>query len=229
VTRLPLRASKVAVLSLMGLMALAPAFAQSGGILRATIPFAFQVHGTTFPPGSYKFKLFTSAHYLIVSGGANDVRLPIITQLGGSPVFRDAGLVFDTLEGQHLLSEIWIPGQEGVLVGETSKQHGHERVIAMIAGGGPNLSGKEVFERTCARCHGDKGTGNPSADKFFKTPVPKLASDYVQTKSDAELREIISSGKGAMDPVRVGQASVQHLLASENVDAVIAYVRTLKQ
>ena len=31
-----------------------------------------------------------------------------------------------------------------------------------------------------------------------------------------------------MDPVRVGQARVQHLLDSASVDEVIRYVRTLK-
>ena len=116
-----------------------------------------------------------------------------------------------------------------MLVDTTPKQHTVDRVIAVISGATPNLSGKAVFERTCARCHGPKGQGNPAADKFFKTPVPKLDSAYVQSKSDAELKDVISNGRRNMDPVRVGQASVQHLLDSQSVDAVISYVRTLKQ
>jgi hypothetical protein len=32
-----------------------------------------------------------------------------------------------------------------------------------------------------------------------------------------------------MDPVRMGQATVQHLLDPQSVDAVIGYVRTFKQ
>jgi len=102
-------------------------------------------------------------------------------------------------------------------------------VIAVLSGASPNLSGKAVFERTCAKCHGPNGQGNPAADKFFKTPVPRLDSAYVQSKSDEELKDIISHGKRNMDPVRMGQATVQHLLDPRSVDAVVSYVRTLKQ
>jgi mono/diheme cytochrome c family protein len=99
----------------------------------------------------------------------------------------------------------------------------------MRPGAAPNLSGKGVFERTCARCHGPQGKGNPAADKFFQTPIPRLDSASVQTKSDQELKDIISYGRRQMDPVRMRQAAVQHLLDPESVDAVISYGRTLKQ
>jgi mono/diheme cytochrome c family protein len=138
-------------------------------------------------------------------------------------------LVFDNYDGKHVLSEIWVPGEDGVLVSATPKQHTHDMVIAVVSGASPNMSGKTVFDRTCARCHGPKGAGNSAADKFFKTQVPRLDSTYVQSKSDADLKEIISNGKRMMDPVRIGQASVQHLLDPVSVDAVISYLRTLKQ
>jgi mono/diheme cytochrome c family protein len=102
-------------------------------------------------------------------------------------------------------------------------------VIAVVSGTTPNLSGKQVFQSTCVRCHGPNGKGNPAADKFFQTEVPRLDSAYVQAKSDDELKDIISHGRRKMDPVRVGQATVQHLLEPASVDAVIAYVRTFKQ
>ena len=90
-------------------------------------------------------------------------------------------------------------------------------------------SGKEIFAGTCARCHGPEGKGNEAADKFFNLTIPRLVSQTVQSKSDSELKEIISQGRRSMDPVRISQAGVRHLLQPESVDAVIAYVRTLKQ
>jgi len=230
-TTLQKTARNLTTISLVTLWAVASAHGQGVTNLRANVPFAFEAGGKSLPAGTYQFKVNHAGRYLVISG-ANppEVRLQIITELGGASVFRDTGLVFNTYEGKHVLSEIWIPGEDGVLVSVTPKQHTHDMVIAMISGGGgPNLSGKQIFERTCARCHGPNGQGNPTADKFFKTPIPKLSSAYVQSKSDAELKDIISHGKGMMDPVRMGQASVQHLLDPALVDTVIVYLRTLKQ
>jgi cytochrome c553 len=229
-TTLQKTARTLCSISLLTLFAVASAHGQGTTVLRATVPFAFEAHGQSIPPGEYQFKIRLGDRSLVISGGnSQDVRLQIITQLGGYSVFRDAGLVFDSYEGKHVLSEIWVPGEDGILVSSTPKQHTYDRVIAMVSGATPNMSGKAVFDHTCARCHGAKGAGNPAADKFFKTPVPRLDSTYVQSKSDAELKEIISNGKRMMDPVRVGQASVQHLLDPVSVDAVVSYVRTLKQ
>jgi len=231
-TTLQKTARNLTTISLVTLLAVASARGQGATtVLRANVPFAFEAHDTSLPAGTYQFKVRLADHSVVISG-ANppDVRLQIITELSGFSVFRDTGLVFNTYEGKHVLSEIWIPGENGVLLSITPKEHTHDMVIAMISGGtAPNLSGKQIFERTCARCHGPKGQGNPAADKFFKTPVPKLSSAYVQSKSDAELKDIVSHGKGMMDPVRMGQASVQHLLDPASVDAVIEYLRTLKQ
>jgi len=229
-TTLQKTARNLTTISLVTLLAVASAHGQEVTSLRANVPFAFEAGDKSLPAGTYQFKVHRADRYLVISG-ANPpvVRLQIITDLSGFSVFRDAGLVFNTYEGKHVLSEIWIPGQDGVLVSVTPKQHTHDMVIAVISGGAqPNLSGKQIFERTCARCHGPEGQGNAAADKFFKTPVPKLSSAYVQSKSDAELKDIISHGKGMMDPVRMGQASVQHLLDPASVDTVIMYLRTLK-
>ena len=217
-------------ISVLTLLAVAFAHGQTGAILRANVPFSFEAGGTSLPAGTYQFKLRLNEGALVVSGAkAGDLRLPIITQLGTGSLFTDATLIFDTFEGQHALSEVWIPGEEGVLVKVTPKGHTHESLIAVVTGPAPKLSGKQVFERTCARCHGPKGQGNAAADKFFQTPVPRLDSTFVQGKSDAELKEVITKGTRAMDPVRIDESGFRHLLPLESVDAVIAYVRTLKR
>ncbi|MCW5980302.1 MAG: cytochrome c [Bryobacteraceae bacterium] len=90
-------------------------------------------------------------------------------------------------------------------------------------------AGKTVFDKTCAQCHGPEGKGDLSADKFYQVRIPRLNSEYVQGKSDQELKEIITKGKKKMTPVRPGQPTAEHKLKAEWVDDVIAYVRTLKK
>jgi cytochrome c553 len=223
-------ARKLTTISVLTLLAVASAHGQTGTVLSANVPFGFEAGGTSLPAGTYQFKFHLSEQSLVISGAkAEEMKLKIIAQLAGASLFKDTGLVFDAFEGRHVLSEVWIPDEGGVLVNASPKRHTHEMVIAVVSGAAPKLSGKEVFERTCARCHGPQGKGNPAADKFFQTPVPRLDSAYVQAKSDQELRDIISHGRRKMDPVRMGQATLQHLLYPESVGAVISYVRTFKQ
>ena len=115
-----------------------------------------------------------------------------------------------------------------MLVQSTRGSHRHRSVLAVVSGGGGGGTGKDIFSKTCAKCHGPQGKGNAAADKFFALEIPRLVSPGVQSKSDAELKEIITQGRRNMDPVRAGPG-VRHLLQPEGVDAVIAYVRTLKQ
>lgn len=211
------------------LLAIGAAYGQNTTVLRARIPFQFEAHGISIPAGDYQFMVGTDSQSLLISGGhTGQMRVPIITTLAGSSIFRDAGLVFSSYEGKHVLSEVWVPGKEGVLVSTTQKQHKNDRVIAMIASPASNLSGQQIFEQTCQTCHGPNGQGNPAARKFFKANIPDLTSAFVQGKSDAELRDIISNGSQKMPPVQIGQPRVQHLLDSSSVERVIQYVRTLK-
>jgi mono/diheme cytochrome c family protein len=81
--------------------------------------------------------------------------------------------------------------------------------------------GKTVFEAKCQGCHGAKGEGRPAIAKMFNVELPALGSKEVQSKTDAELTQIITTGKGKMKPVSG--------LSNAQVEDVIAFVRTLKQ
>ena len=230
ITTLRITAQHLITISVLTLLVVASAHGQTGAVVKANVPFVFEAGGRSLPAGTYQFKRLLSERFIELSGAkAGEMKLQIVTQLGGGFRVTDAGLVFDIVGDRHVLSEVWLPGGDGVLVHVTPKEHSHETVIAVVSGAAPNLSGKEVFEHTCIRCHGPGGQGNPAADKFFQTSVPRLDSAYVQSKTDEELRDIVSHGRRKMDPVRLGQATVQHLLYPESVDAVIAYVRTFKQ
>jgi hypothetical protein len=205
------------------------AFAQSRVSGRAVIPFEFVAAGKTLPPGTYTFALSGDFSALTVQpANGQALRASVITRLGGPSEFRDLSFVFDTGDGGHVLSEVWLPGSEGVLVHATPKGHSHEMVVG-AAPASANLTGKAAFDRTCRRCHGPEGKGEAAADSFFKTKVPRLGDAYVQGKSDAELAEIIANGKRSMEPVRIEEAGFRHLLPSESVQSVVAYLRTLKR
>jgi mono/diheme cytochrome c family protein len=215
-----------------GLLALAATFCVNGQTtsLSGNIPFEFTLGKNALPPGVYHFSAVPGTPWLAAADDKHrTTKVGIITRLADNLAIRDASLVFDIVENRHVLSEVWIPGEGGLLVNATPKGHTHETVIAVLSGAPANGSGKQIFSHTCERCHGPEGRGNPAADKFFQTQLPRLNSVYVQSKSDAELKEIVMHGRRKMDPVRTGQASVQHLLPPDSVDAVLAYVRTFKQ
>ena len=81
--------------------------------------------------------------------------------------------------------------------------------------------GKAVFDRACKSCHGPDGAGNPTIAKMMKVEIPVLGSSAVQALPDADLKAVVTKGKGKMKPV----ASV----TGSQVDDVIAFVRTLKK
>lgn len=81
--------------------------------------------------------------------------------------------------------------------------------------------GKTVFDAKCQACHGPKGEGKPAIAKMFKVEMHPFASKEVQSRSDAEIRKIITEGNGKMKPVTG--------LSDKQVDDVIAFVRTLKE
>ncbi len=82
-------------------------------------------------------------------------------------------------------------------------------------------AGKDIYLKKCKACHAEDGHGNEGMAKVLKTTITPLDSDAVQGKSDADLKMVITQGKGKMKPVTG--------LSDAEVDNVIAYVRTLKK
>src|SRR5438034_261811 len=82
-------------------------------------------------------------------------------------------------------------------------------------------TGKTAYEKKCRICHGDFGEGNPDVAKKLKAEQKPLWSDEVQKMNDADLKKIITEGKGKMKPPKN--------VTEVDMDNVIAYVRTLKK
>jgi mono/diheme cytochrome c family protein len=82
-------------------------------------------------------------------------------------------------------------------------------------------AGQAVYDKSCKSCHGPDGAPNPAVAKMMKVEMEDLKAPAVQSKSDADLKKVITEGQGKMKPL----SSV----TGAAVDNVIAYLRTLKK
>ena len=82
-------------------------------------------------------------------------------------------------------------------------------------------AGKAVYDRTCKSCHGPDGAPVAAVAKMMKVEIRDLRSKEVQASSDAELRKIITEGKGKMTAVKS--------VTGAAIDDVVAHTRTLKK
>jgi mono/diheme cytochrome c family protein len=203
-------------------------FAQTQA-MRVAIPYEFTFGKRVLPAGTYTFSV--NGYEVIAKSSSSDwFRQNTIAQISGPSDILEAGaLVFVTTGGGHILSEVWIPGTDGQLLYADRKVNTREFLLASYLDQARTVSGKAAYNQTCGRCHGADGNGNESADKFFGIAIPRLISATVQSKSDAELRELINKGSAVMPPVEIDVSGFRHRLPPQDVDAVIAYVRTLKK
>jgi cytochrome c5 len=208
-------------------LAVAPAFGQF--LARAEIPYEFTLDSKVLPAGTYTFSVISSG-LRVQSAGGQVFGAPIVSRLSGPAQFlREGTLVFDKTGGGHILSEVWMPRLDGILLRSTPINHTYEVLLISALNDNSKVSGKAAYDQTCGRCHGPAGKGDEKADKFFKVTIPRLRSAEVQGKSDSELREIITKGTSTMPPVEIDDSGFRHRLPPQLMDAVIAYVRTLKQ
>jgi hypothetical protein len=223
-------ARSLMALILVTFVAVGVAFGQTGS-LRFEIPYQFSLGSKVLPPGTYTFSV-NSFGLDVQSETGTRFSSHIITWISGpGELLRDGSLVFDKANGGRVLSEVWMPGANGLLLHSIPKNHERDVLMGSSLGLNPTraVSGKEAFDLTCAKCHGADGNGNKDASKFFNTTIPSLTSPEVQNKTDDELRRQISLGSSKMPPVEIDESGFRHRLPPQDVDAVIAYVRTLKR
>ena len=79
-------------------------------------------------------------------------------------------------------------------------------------------NGSDIFRTRCSVCHGVDGNGHTELGKKLKTP--DLRSDEVQKRSDDELLEIITDGKGEMP-------GFEKKLTPDGIQQVILHLRKL--
>ncbi len=122
------------ILVAVGLLLLTFAVANAARLVpevRVAIDHPFIVSGKTLPAGDYTLTFDDVTGSFAVTGrglkGA-DVFAPVQTRLLGpneNLKISEARLVFDVVGGKYVLSEIWVPNQEGFLVGSEKPAHTH--------------------------------------------------------------------------------------------------------
>src|SRR5918993_1252123 len=80
--------------------------------------------------------------------------------------------------------------------------------------------GAALHKSKCAMCHGANGDGQTPMGKNMK--LRDLRSADVQKQTDAELVKWIADGKGKMP-------AYKSKLTPADIDAVVAFIRTLKK
>lgn len=104
---------------------------QTVASVKAQIDFPFTVAGKVLDAGMYDFTRQGLTDVFKVTGPDHKVTLmPFLTRLGKdihtSP--EDSHIVFDKVGDTYLLSEIWIPGDDGYLLLATKGVHTHMTV-----------------------------------------------------------------------------------------------------
>ena len=108
----------------------AMAYAQS---IHAEIGFPFVAGGKEMAAGKYTVEVTTAGTVLLTGAGGSRMLIPVITMLGRHDQDPDAEFVFDKIDGKTVLSEIWMPRKDGMLVLATKGPHEH----AVVGGSNP--------------------------------------------------------------------------------------------
>jgi hypothetical protein len=116
-------------------MAVAPVAAAPPGGERVEVPFAFKAAETALPAGSYRVAIVTHGKKTtVLLAGKEQVELPVVTRLASVGQRGDAArLVFDKVGEERVLSEVWLPGIDGLLVQGAEAAQGLE--VHEIVGG----------------------------------------------------------------------------------------------
>ena len=110
----------------------APAYAQVDA--RFDIPFPFIAAGKTMPAGMYDISESSPALLTIRSSAdpkAEAALVPITRLAQGAAPLTQTEVVFDKADNGSYLSEIWMAGEDGVLVYATKGPHTHSRLKAV--------------------------------------------------------------------------------------------------
>jgi mono/diheme cytochrome c family protein len=80
---------------------------------------------------------------------------------------------------------------------------------------------ESLYASRCVGCHGADGKGNQAMAKALQADIPDLTARNIAKKTDAELREVISKGRGKMPPVTG--------ISEKELKDIVAYVKSLSK
>src|ERR1017187_5862359 len=100
---------------LLTFFAVGPAFGQQN-TMRIEIPYEFTFGSKVLPAGTYIFSVNNSSLRVQSAASKATFTALVMVRLGGPAEFlRNGSLVFDKTDGGRILSEVWMPGADGML------------------------------------------------------------------------------------------------------------------
>ena len=105
--------------------------------------------------------------------------------------------------------------------------------LAVLAVAGPAVAdtdaqeGVRIYLERCAACHGAEGRGDGEMAKLFPVPMPNFTDgEYMKTRPDEELKQIISVGGGPLGraPFMPGFGIA---LSEKEIDLLVGHLRSL--
>lgn len=78
-----------------------------------------------------------------------------------------------------------------------------------------------TYAKTCASCHGAKGTPSPSM--AHSMGIPDFAAATMASIPDSVLKNVVSAGKGRMMP------SYKTRFTAEQIAQLVTYIRTFSR
>jgi len=98
-------------------------------------------------------------------------------------------------------------------------------MLAIGAGNSAPVTGKALYDRECAQCHGATGKGD-GEESMYLTPAPKdFTSGVLDKRSDEFLAAVIANGGESKGLSKSMPAF--HILSKEEVKSLVAYIRQL--
>ncbi|MEW5938714.1 MAG: c-type cytochrome [Chloroflexota bacterium] len=86
-------------------------------------------------------------------------------------------------------------------------------------------SGEKLFAANCRGCHGKYGEGGPNPSFPGDMIFPISSAEYLKTRDDATLRNIIAQGQPTYGMTPFG-ATFGGPLSDEQIDAIVAFIRS---
>jgi mono/diheme cytochrome c family protein len=121
--------------------------------------------------------------------------------------------------GPHITMPVWgnilTPEQLDALVKYTYETS---------QGGGTGI-GANLFAQNCSACHGQFGEGGPNPARAGDIIPPISTAEFLKTRDDTTLRNIISQGQPSLGMPSFGDANGGPF-SDEQLDAVVEYLRS---